>query len=193
MKNKINSKSATAAVIALGMVSAPLTSCTMDDTTATQVQGSALGAIGGAIVGGAIGLATGGNTESVIAGAIAGGIAGGIAGLVWANSIVKEKAAYANMEDYVNDNIAQLDKRTEEAKKTNAELSKKVADLKAETKSLDAESKKQIATNLSLIDTDITTAKDAITEASGAKKAELEQQVKALESERDALADLCSI
>lgn len=188
----MKAKKVTVGILMMGLMSAPLTSCSSDGAT-TQVQGTALGAIGGAVLGGAIGLATGGNSKSVIAGAVAGGVIGAAAGLAWANSIVKEKAAYANMEDYVNDNIKQLDSRTSEAKKTNAKLSEKVASLKAQNKKLSAKETKQLTTNLALIDTDISTARDAMAEASSAQKKELETKVKTLQAERETLASLCSI
>ncbi|MBQ7024852.1 MAG: hypothetical protein IJN29_14835, partial [Akkermansia sp.] len=82
-------KTTTAGILALSFISVPLTSCSVDDTGMTQIQGSTLGALGGAVVGGAIGLAVGGDSESVVAGAIAGGLLGAMAGLQWANSIVK--------------------------------------------------------------------------------------------------------
>ena len=167
----------------------------------TQIQGSTLGALGGAVVGGAIGLAVGGDSESVVAGAIAGGLLGAMAGLQWANSIVKEKAAYANMEDYVNDNIKQLDSRTAEAKKTNEKLSKQVASLKAQNKKADkadiAKQQEALAANLALIDTDIKVANDAVKEASGAKRSELAAKVEALKAEKKAYeknnADLAAL
>jgi outer membrane lipoprotein SlyB len=182
-------------------MAAPLTSCSLDDTGMTQVQGSALGALGGAALGGAIGLAVGGDTKSVVAGAVAGGLLGAVAGLQWANSIVKEKAAYANMEDYVNDNIKQLDSRTAEAKKTNAKLSKQVASLKAQNKKVDAaeinKQKEALAANLALIDNDIKVANDAAKEASGAKRSEIIAKVEALNAEKKAYeknnADLAAL
>ena len=69
-------KTTTAGILALSFISVPLTSCSVDDTGMTQIQGSTLGALGGAVVGGAIGLAVGGDSESVVAGAIAGGLLG---------------------------------------------------------------------------------------------------------------------
>ena len=189
MNNK-KIKTTTAGILALCMMTPTMTSCTLNDTQMAQIQGSALGAIGGAVVGGAIGLAVGGDTESVVAGAVAGGLLGGMAGLQWANSIVKEKAAYANMEDYVNDNIKQLDTRTSEAKKTNANLSKKVASLKAENKKMDqaelTKHKEALAANLTLIDADIKVAKDAANEATGAKRSEILAKVEALNAEKKA-------
>jgi len=194
-------KTTTAGILALSFISVPLTSCSVDDTGMTQIQGSTLGALGGAVVGGAIGLAVGGDSESVVAGAIAGGLLGAMAGLQWANSIVKEKAAYANMEDYVNDNIKQLDSRTAEAKKTNEKLSKQVASLKAQNKKADkadiAKQQEALAANLALIDTDIKVANDAVKEASGAKRSELAAKVEALKAEKKAYeknnADLAAL
>ena len=198
--NKI--KTTTAGILALSIMAAPLTSCqNMDDTSMTQIQGSTLGALGGAVIGAGIGLALGGDSESVVAGAIAGGLLGAMAGLQWANSIVKEKAAYANMEDYVNDNIKQLDSRTAEAKKTNEKLSKQVASLKAQNKKADkadiAKQQEALAANLALIDTDLKVAKDAVNEASGAKRSELAAKVEALKAEKKAYeknnADLAAL
>ena len=199
MKNK--NKTTIAGILAVSIMAAPLTSCSLDDTGMTQVQGSALGALGGAALGGAIGLAVGGDTKSVVAGAVAGGLLGAVAGLQWANSIVKEKAAYANMEDYVNDNIKQLDSRTAEAKKTNAKLSKQVASLKAQNKKVDAaeinKQKEALAANLALIDNDIKVANDAAKEASGAKRSEIIAKVEALNAEKKAYeknnADLAAL
>jgi len=199
--NNTKIKTTTAGILALSIMAAPLTSCSVDDTGMTQIQGSTLGALGGAVVGGAIGLAVGGDSESVVAGAIAGGLLGAMAGLQWANSIVKEKAAYANMEDYVNDNIKQLDSRTAEAKKTNEKLSKQVASLKAQNKKADkadiAKQQEALAANLALIDTDIKVANDAVKEASGAKRSELAAKVEALKAEKKAYeknnADLAAL
>lgn len=199
MKNK--NKTTIAGILAVSIMAAPLTSCSLDDTGMTQVQGSALGALGGAALGGAIGLAVGGDTKSVVAGAVAGGLLGAVAGLQWANSIVKEKAAYANMEDYVNDNIKQLDSRTAEAKKTNAKLSKQVASLKAQNKKVDAaeinKQKEALAANLALIDNDIKVANDAAKEATGAKRSEIIAKVEALNAEKKAYeknnADLAAL
>ena len=199
--NNTKIKTTTAGILALSIMAAPLTSCSVDDTGMTQIQGSTLGALGGAVVGGAIGLAVGGDSESVVAGAIAGGLLGAMAGLQWANSIVKEKAAYANMEDYVNDNIKQLDSRTAEAKKTNEKLSKQVASLKAQNKKADkadiAKQQEALAANLAIIDTDIKVANDAVKEASGAKRSELAAKVEALKAEKKAYeknnADLAAL
>lgn len=188
MNMKMTKSTVTAGILSVCVAVAPLTSCTSDDGLNTQLQGSTLGAIGGAVVGGAIGLAAGGDSKSVIAGAIAGGIAGGIAGLVWANSVVKEKAAYASMEDYINDNIRQLDARTAEAKKNNATLAKTISDLRAKKTKLSASDyqsqAKKINSGLALIDTDISIAKDAVNEASGAERAKLLSQISTLEAEK---------
>ena len=189
MNNK--NKTTIAGILSISIMAAPLTSCSLDDTGMTQIQGSTLGALGGAVVGGAIGLAVGGDTKSVVAGAIAGGLLGGAAGLQWANSIVKEKASYASMEEYINDNQKQLDNRITDVKKANSDLSNQIAQLKkdktAVSKANIAKQNAKLTENLALIDTDITTAKDAAKEASGAELTELNQKIDTLSKEKASL------
>lgn len=189
---KLGLKKATLVVVAAGMVNTSFTSCSsMSDSTKTRTQGTAFGALAGGLVGAGIGLATGGDTKSVLIGAAAGALIGGIGGYAWGNSIVKEKEAYASMEEYINDNQKQLDNRITDVQKANSDLSNQIAQLKKDKTAISKENlakqNAKLTENLALIDTDITTAKDAAKEASGDELAELNQKIDALSKEKSSL------
>lgn len=191
-KAKLGFKKATLVVMAAGMVNSSLTSCSsMSDSTKTRAQGTTFGAIAGGLLGASIGLVAGGNTKSVLIGAAAGAMLGGIGGYAWGDSIVKEKAAYASMEEYITDNKKQLDSRITDVQQANSDLSDQIAKLKADKTAISkekiAKQNAQLSENMALIDADITTAQDAAKEASGTELAELNEKINALSQEKKSL------
>ena len=189
---KLGLKKATLVVMAAGMVNTSLTSCSsMRDSTKTKSQGTSFGALAGGLLGAGIGLVAGGNTKSVLIGAAAGALLGGIGGYAWGDSIVKEKEAYASMEEYISDNQKQLDTRISDVQQANTDLSNQIAKLKADKTAVSKENiakqNAKLTENLALIDTDITTAKDAAMEATGDDLAELNKKIDALSKEKKRL------
>lgn len=160
-------------LVSLGCLCSTMTSCTSDATT-TQVQGTAIGAVGGALLGAGIVALAGGDSKAIIAGAVAGGVAGGVAGFAWGNSIVKQKEQYAQAEDYFNAHIENLGNRIQQAEQSNAKLKKEIAALQSQHKKLSAaEKKKQQETmnnNLSLMDQDINAARSALNDTDISEK-----------------------
>ncbi|MBW6479830.1 MAG: hypothetical protein K0B37_10400 [Bacteroidales bacterium] len=76
----------------------------MDDPTATRVQGAGCGAIGGAALGTAIAVATG-NNDKILAYAAGGAAVGATAGLVLGDYVAKRKQNYAKEEDRLDGEI----------------------------------------------------------------------------------------
>lgn len=189
---KLGLQKTTLVVLAAGMVSSSMTSCSsMSDSAKTKTQGTAFGALAGSLVGAGIGLAAGGDTKAVLIGAAAGALLGGVSGYAWGASIVKEKEAYASMEEYVADNKKQLDNRLTDVQKANSDLSNQITKLKKDKSAIAKanveKQNAQLKENLALIDADITTAKDAATEASGAELAELNARIDKLSKEKNDL------
>lgn len=160
-------------LVSMGCLCSTMTSCTSDATT-TQVQGTAIGAVGGALLGAGIAALAGGDSKAIIASAVAGGVVGGIAGFAWGNSIVKQKEQYAQTEDYFNAHIENLGNRIQQAELSNAKLKKEIAALQSQHKKLSAaEKKKQQETmnnNLSLMDQDINAARSALNDTDISEK-----------------------
>ncbi len=109
----------------------------------------------------------------------------GYGAIKWAASKVKDKSSYDNMEDYVDDNIEQLDTRTAEAVETKNELSQKVAAIRSgRTKKLTSVQLQRyqgtVSSHISLIDTDILVAKDAVNEAGDDKRRILQSKINTL-------------
>lgn len=165
----------------------------MKDSTLTQIQASTLTTLGGTTAGAGIGAAV--YKEDRKKGAIIGGIAGGVLGAafgkVWADSIVKEKQAYASQEAYLQDNIAQVKKRIKDAESANKGLAEEIAALQ-KSKTVDQQRLAEIKTNIdkckSLINKDISTARSALASGDANMRAELKQQIGALTSQRDLMA-----
>lgn len=185
-------RKATVATLALGVLST--TSCSsMSDGTKTRAQGTAMGMLSGAALGALSGLIIGGNTKSVITGLAVGAAAGAIAGFAWGDSVVKQKEAYASMEQYVSDNNRQLSNRIAQTKQYNKKLQNQVAALKKEGKSLDQQQKANAQKGIALINQDLATAQDAKKEAHGDDLAELNSKINELNKEKAVLAELASL
>lgn len=181
------------ATLSLGVLATTTSCSSMSDGTKTRTQGTVLGTLGGAGLGALAGLAAGGNTKSVITGLVVGAAAGAIAGFAWGDSVVKQKEAYASMEEYVKDNNTQLGNRISQTKEYNKKLSKQVAQLRKEGKTLSDEDKKEAKQGIDLINKDLATAKDAQKEASGAALDELNSKIAQMESEKKTLSELAAL
>lgn len=162
--NVLPSKKVIAGITALGIMASSMTSCVIPLWQALSAPSDQ-------------------NQEDLLGVALFG--FAGYGAIKWAASKVKDKSSYDNMEDYVNDNIEQLDTRTAEAVATKNELSQKVAAIKSgrskklTTAQLQSQ-KSTMATHISLIDTDILVAKDAVNEASADKRQVLQSKIDTL-------------
>lgn len=118
-----------------------LSSCAnMNDQDKTVAQGTAIGTAGGAAVGGGLGYGLAkifGLSDRQAAafaalGAVAGGAIGYQQGKAWGESVVKQKQEYASTEDYLNDNINQLNNRMVELNAENDRLKSQISTLKSQ-------------------------------------------------------------
>ena len=199
-KNKM--RQAVTMLLGTGVLLSSLNSCSgLSDSTLTMLQGTGIGAAGGAAAGTGIGAAAaalaGGNSKDVkkgmIIGAIAGAVVGGVIGNRWGASVVKKKETYANVEQYINANIEQMNTRIAEASKLNNSLSKQIASIQKSGQKMDQSEKSRLVqtlrTNQGLIRTDIRTAQTALKdpEATGAQRAKLQAKVNSLQAQYDAL------
>lgn len=183
----------TAGALALGMLCTTTSCSSTSDGATTQIQGTTLGMLGGAAVGAVAGLAIGGNTKSVITGLAVGAAAGAIIGFSWGNSIVKQKRAYASMEQYVSDNNKQLSNRIAQTKQYNQKLQKQINALNGDKSKLDQKARANAQKGLNLINQDIATAQDAKKEAQGADLVELNNKINELNKEKAVLSELASL
>ena len=183
----------TAGVLAIGMLASTSSCSSTSDGTMTQIQGTTLGMLGGAAVGAVAGLAIGGNTKSVVTGLAVGAAAGAIAGFSWGNSIVKQKRAYASMEQYVSDNNKQLSNRIAQTKQYNQKLQKQINALNGDKSKLDQKARANAQKGLNLINQDIATAQDAKKEAKGSDLVELNNKINELNKEKAVLSELASL
>jgi hypothetical protein len=99
----------------------------------TQMQGTAIGAVGGALVGGLLGYAVGGR-DGAVRGAIAGAAVGGTAGFAYGTHVARQKAKYASAERWLDACIADARKANQQAYAYNDQLSKRVAALESRAK-----------------------------------------------------------
>ena len=181
------------ATLSLGMLAGTTSCSSMSDGSRTRAQGSTLGAVAGAALGAALGLAAGGNSKAVVAGLAAGAAVGALAGYAWGDSIVKQKEAYASMEEYVRDNNIQLSKRIEETKEYNMKLQQQVARLRVQGKRLSDSERAEAQRSIDLISQDLATARDAQKEADGAALKELNLKIEELERQQAMLAMLSGL
>lgn len=182
-----------AGAVALGLLPATTSCSSTSDSTMTQIQGTTLGALGGAAVGAVAGLAIGGDTQSVVTGLAVGAAAGALAGFAWGTSVVKQKQAYASMEQYVSDNNRQLSNRITQTRQYNQKLQKQITSLKGDKSKLDQKSRANAQKGLTLINQDLATAQDAKKEASGADLIELNNKINELNKEKAVLTELASL
>lgn len=182
-----------AVTLSLGVITSVTSCSSMSDGAMTRTQGTVLGTLAGAGMGALSGLVTGGNTESVITGLVVGAAAGAVSGYVWGDSVVRQKQAYASMEEYVRANNTQLSNRISQTKKYNKKLSNQVAQLRKEGKALSAAEKKEARQGLALIDKDLAAAKDARNEANGAALTELNGKIAELSRQKSTLAELAAL
>lgn len=176
----------TIALLACGIITPSINSCTHSDRTNTMAQGTAIGAVSGAAIGAGIGALFG--KKYIGLGSAIGGLVGGAVGYQWAKSVVKKKEAYANNEAWIRANINQLDKRITNVRRSNQSLSQQIATLKKNKQKINSSDylalKKAANSNAGLIDTDIANAQKAMKDASGDDLARLRTQVKTLRQER---------
>lgn len=92
---------------------------TMDDRQTTQAQGAGFGAIAGAVIGGIIGEVA---KDDAGAGALIGGLVGGAAGAAYGTHVANKKAEYARNEDYLDACVAQASKVRGETEAFNVAL-----------------------------------------------------------------------
>ena len=116
-----------------------LSGCATDQQR-TKTQGTVIGAVGGAVLLGGLGALAGvlsGNRDNVaryaIAGAAAGAALGGVAGYNWGANVAREKAAYANTEDYLDACIGDTRAATAAAQRQNQSLRNQIAQLNAQS------------------------------------------------------------
>lgn len=177
------------AMFSLGVTQ--LTSCSFlknysgSEDDKTRAQAKTVGTGAGAVIGGgsAFGIAklfgADNKTAGIIAGAgtLIGGYIGYRMGSKWGDSIVRERTAYRNQEEYLQANIKQSQRRIKDLNKENRHLSKSIASLKEEKQKLKSshdamaikshnESIKQglkdIDHKMALLDKDIFTARKAV-------------------------------
>ena len=197
-KNKM--RQAVTMLLGTGVLLSSLNSCSgLSDSTLTMLQGTGIGAAGGAAAGTGIGAAAaalaGGNSKDVkkgmIIGAIAGAVVGGVIGNRWGASVVKKKETYANVEQYINANIEQMDTRIGQANELNESLKKQIASLKEQKQKLDASSlaklQNDVKEKISLMDTDISNATEAKQDAKGEEAKRLRQQLNDLRNIRGSI------
>ena len=204
MKNDLKNTTRKVAVLLLGagVSLSSLNSCSnLSDSALTMLQGTGIGAVGGAAAGTGIGAAaaslSGGDSKDVkkamVIGAVAGAVVGGVIGNRWGASVVKKKEAYANVEQYINANIKQMDTRIAQASKLNNSLNKQIASIQKSGQKLasadKAKLKKTLSANMGLIQTDINNATAAMkdSETTSKQREQLRAKVAALESQRKAL------
>ncbi len=184
---RYNLKSKVSVVLLLPVLA--LTSCSnLSDASLTQIQGTGGGAAVGGAIGAGAGALLGGSTKATLWGAAIGAAVGGLFGHQYAKSIVKQKAAYATTEDYLNANIKQLSIRTNEVKSTNSNLTKQIANIRAQKSTLSADervkTKKDLTDKANLAQQDIKVANAALSSATGEKRKALLNQIAQLKTER---------
>ena len=199
-KNKM--RQAVTMLLGTGVLLSSLNSCSgLSDSVLTKMQGTGIGALGGAAVGTGLGAAAssiaGGDSKDVkkamVIGAVAGAVVGGVIGNRWGASIVKKKETYAKTEDYINDNIKQVDRRLSQASKLNSQLSKQIASIQKSGQKMSKDQKSEMVqtlkTNQGLIRTDIKNAQVALKdpEATAAQRAKLQAKVNSLQAQYNAL------
>ncbi len=176
-----------AAVVALSFAGVSTPSCgNMSDSALAMFQGTSLGALGGGAAGAGIGAIAGGK-DGVWIGAIAGSVLGAVAGNIWSRSVVKKKNQYAQVEDYFEANIDQLDDRIADAKKASKDLDKQIASLKPGSTMSKSERnayQKKFNQNIALIDADLAAARTATRqkEISSSDAAKLKERISTLTS-----------
>lgn len=193
MKNKTINQSIATALIA-GFICAPFTSCSnMSDSTATQAQGTGLGALIGAGVGVGIGALVGDDNRGT-AMAIGGGVGaliGGAIGYQWGKSVAIKKDQYSKTESYIRANINQLDDRIDEAESYNKKLNNQIASLNKSKKKISVEDynkvKSTINAGVGQIDTALSSARTAKKYAGADEKKVLNAKIATLEAERKEL------
>ena len=199
-KNKM--RQAVTMLLGTGVLLSSLNSCSgLSDSVLTKMQGTGIGALGGAAAGTGLGAAAssiaGGDSKDVkkamVIGAVAGAVVGGVIGNRWGASIVKKKETYAKTEDYINDNIKQVDRRLSQASKLNSQLSKQIASIQKSGQKMSKDQKSEMVqtlkTNQGLIRTDIKNAQVALKdpEATAAQRAKLQAKVNSLQAQYNAL------
>lgn len=107
------------------------TGCAMTDANRTRAEGAAAGAA----VGAGVGYIAGKNRDSTLVGSAVGGIVGFLVG----DGVAKEKATYAQQEQYLTQLADQAEKRTVETAKFNNRLQQEIASLQAMNKRLDTQ------------------------------------------------------
>ncbi len=169
-----------------------LTSCSkMNDSTVTQIQAAAVTGGGAAVIGYGIGKAFGLNDRTAALVATGAALVGIFIGQRWGKSIVKKKEYYKRTEDYLNANINQLNKRTNQVAKLNKRLVSQISSAKKSKSSFSKAQKEAVAKDVSnkvrLIDTDISTAQSAAASTTSAQKTDLLNRIKVLQEHRSAL------
>ncbi len=180
----------TAVTMAGVMGVSALSSCSNDSSTA-QTQGAFLWGIPSAVIAFIVAKASGADNKTATAYAIAAGFAAGKLGQEWGKSIVKKKAEYKSMEEYLDDNIEQLDKRIANVQDANKEAVKHINDLKKNNRKIAAADyrkiRKQWNANKKLVELDIKNARTAMKDADGEERSKLRSKLDTLQKERDAM------
>ncbi len=120
-----------------------VSSCAVNDSNRTRLEGMGAGCLGGAALGGLIG---GGLIEAAI-----GCAASSIAGLAVGDHIAQKKAQYANKEDYHKAMLAEADMALQQNREVNKDLKIKIAQLEEIQKSLQLQERKKSETQKKLI------------------------------------------
>lgn len=151
---------------------------TTPDGRTTQIQGTAIGAIGGALLGAALGAATG-NRDNISRFALAGAAAGGVAGYAYGTAVAKRKARYARAEDWLNQEIVLARQANHHAYVYNGTLRQRVASLSRQVAAAKAAHNRTALHSL----------KSQIAQISNEAKAEDQKQAGATQDQKVILGD----